>query len=128
MAFGRVAIVGDAAFVARPHVAAGVAKGAEDTTALAQALGEHADVEAALRAFEQARIGTGRRIVARGRALGAYIQPERRTAEERESAKRHSGPDRVMREIATLDFLYESDPLPLAGEGRLSRAKAGEGK
>jgi 2-polyprenyl-6-methoxyphenol hydroxylase-like FAD-dependent oxidoreductase len=107
MAFGRVAIVGDAAFVARPHVAAGVAKAAEDTTALAQALGERADVEAALRAFEQARIGTGRRIVARGRALGAYIQPERRTVEERENAKRHSGPDRVMREIATLDFLYE---------------------
>src|SRR6516164_1138311 len=30
MAFGRVAIIGDAAFVARPHVAAGVAKAADD--------------------------------------------------------------------------------------------------
>ena len=30
MAFGRVAIVGDAAFVARPHVGAGVSKAADD--------------------------------------------------------------------------------------------------
>ena len=38
MAFGRVAILGDAAFVARPHVGAGVAKAAEDALALADAL------------------------------------------------------------------------------------------
>ena len=36
MAFGRVAILGDAAFVARPHVGAGVAKAAEDALTLAQ--------------------------------------------------------------------------------------------
>jgi 2-polyprenyl-6-methoxyphenol hydroxylase-like FAD-dependent oxidoreductase len=107
MAFGRVAIVGDAAFVARPHVAAGVAMAAEDTRALADALAREADVSSALKAFEAARIATGRRIVARGRALGAYIQPQRRSQEERDNAARHSGPDRVMREIAVLDFLYE---------------------
>lgn len=106
MAFGRVAIVGDAAFVARPHVAAGVAKAAEDTMALADALARNEDVPAALKEFEHARIGIGRRIVARGRALGAYIQPERRTEEERRNAEIHSGPERVMREIAVLDFLY----------------------
>src|SRR5262249_58334412 len=38
MAFGRVAILGDAAFVARPHVAAGVSKAAADAIALAAAL------------------------------------------------------------------------------------------
>jgi len=108
MAFGRVAIVGDAAFVARPHVAAGVAKAAEDTMALADALAVEPTVEAALKSFEAQRIGIGRRIVARGRALGAYIQPERRTAEEQENALRHAGPERVMREIAVLDFLYEA--------------------
>ena len=46
MAFGRVAIVGDAAFVARPHVAAGVSKAADDAAALAEALQEEEDVEA----------------------------------------------------------------------------------
>jgi 2-polyprenyl-6-methoxyphenol hydroxylase-like FAD-dependent oxidoreductase len=105
MAFGRVALVGDAAFVARPHVAAGVAKGAEDTVALADALAGQADIAAALSAFQTKRMGIGRRIVARGRALGAYIQPKRRTTEERAHAARHSGANAVMREIATLDFL-----------------------
>ena len=38
LAFGRVAIIGDAAFVARPHVAAGVSKAADDAAALAAAL------------------------------------------------------------------------------------------
>ena len=38
MAVGRVAILGDAAFLARPHVAAGVTKAAEDAMALADAL------------------------------------------------------------------------------------------
>ncbi len=38
LAFGRVAIIGDAAFVARPHVGAGVAKAAGDAQALVAAL------------------------------------------------------------------------------------------
>ena len=42
MAFGRVAIIGDAAFVARPHVAAGVAKAADDAAALVAALADGA--------------------------------------------------------------------------------------
>ena len=108
MTFGRVGILGDAAFVARPHVAGGVAKAADDAMALADALDADADVAGGLKAFEQKRIGIGRRIVARGRALGAYIQPERHTEEERANARIHSGPERVMREIAVLDFLHES--------------------
>lgn len=108
MAFGRVAIVGDAAFVARPHVAAGVAKAAEDTMALADALAAEPTIEDALKAFEAKRIDIGRTIVRRGRALGAYIQPERRTEQEREDALRHAGPHRVIREIALLDFLYDA--------------------
>jgi 2-polyprenyl-6-methoxyphenol hydroxylase-like FAD-dependent oxidoreductase len=51
MAFGRVAIIGDAAFVARPHVAAGVAKAADDAAALVAAL-EHSEVQPALLRFE----------------------------------------------------------------------------
>ena len=48
MAFERVALVGDAAFVARPHVGAGVAKAAQDALALVRALDEEPDVAAAL--------------------------------------------------------------------------------
>ena len=45
MASGRVALVGDAAFLGRPHVAAGVTKAAEDAAALAQALAAHRAVD-----------------------------------------------------------------------------------
>src|SRR5260370_42340278 len=71
IAFGRVAILGDAAFVARPHVAAGVVKAAEDALALAEALEACAGVEQALRVYEADRIGVGRRIIERARHLGA---------------------------------------------------------
>jgi 2-polyprenyl-6-methoxyphenol hydroxylase-like FAD-dependent oxidoreductase len=106
MAFGRVAIVGDAAFVARPHVAAGVSKAAEDATALTDALAAEGDVERALKRFEAARLAIGSRIVRRGRQLGAYIQAERATPEERAYAERHFSPQAVMAETAVLDFLY----------------------
>ena len=53
MAFGRVAIIGDAAFVARPHVGAGVSKACDDASALADARRAD-DVEPALRALRGA--------------------------------------------------------------------------
>ncbi len=107
MAFGRVAIVGDAAFLGRPHVAAGIVKAAEDAMALARALGSCGDVEAALRQLEQERIAIDRRIVERGRHLGAYLQAQLRTAQEWALAQRHHTPEAVMTEIAVLDFLEE---------------------
>jgi 2-polyprenyl-6-methoxyphenol hydroxylase-like FAD-dependent oxidoreductase len=106
MAFGRVAIMGDAAFVARPHVAAGVAKAADDAMALVQALGESRDVPAALRQFESVRLPVGRRIIQRARHLGAYLQALKETAEERAHSARYSIPEAVLAETAVLDFLY----------------------
>jgi 2-polyprenyl-6-methoxyphenol hydroxylase-like FAD-dependent oxidoreductase len=103
MTFGRVAIIGDAAFVARPHVAAGVAKAADDAAALAQAL-DSAEVAPALKRFEAARLPVGRRIIERARHLGAYLQATQ-TAEERARSQRHSIPEAVLAETAVLDFL-----------------------
>jgi 2-polyprenyl-6-methoxyphenol hydroxylase-like FAD-dependent oxidoreductase len=105
MAFGRVAIIGDAAFVARPHVAAGVSKAADDASALADALATEADVPTALRRFEAARLPIGRRIIERARHLGAYLQAQQ-SAEERTRSARHSIPEAVLAETAVLDFLY----------------------
>jgi 2-polyprenyl-6-methoxyphenol hydroxylase-like FAD-dependent oxidoreductase len=105
MAFGRVAIIGDAAFVARPHVAAGVAKAADDAAAMAAAL-DADDVEPALRRFEAQRLPVGRRIIERARHLGAYLQATQ-TAEERARSRRHSIPEAVLAETAVLDFLRE---------------------
>jgi 2-polyprenyl-6-methoxyphenol hydroxylase-like FAD-dependent oxidoreductase len=105
LAFGRVAIIGDAAFVARPHVAAGVSKAADDAAALAQAL-DGEDVEPGLRRFEAARLPQGRRIIERARHLGAYLQATQ-TAAERARSERHSIPEAVLAETAVLDFLRE---------------------
>ena len=104
LAFGRAAIIGDAAFVARPHVGAGVSKAADDAEALAEALDADADVEAALRRFEAARLPIGRRIIERARHLGAYLQATQ-SAEEQNRAARHGIPEAVLAETAVLDFL-----------------------
>jgi 2-polyprenyl-6-methoxyphenol hydroxylase-like FAD-dependent oxidoreductase len=105
MAFGRVAIVGDAAFVARPHVAAGVSKAADDAAALAEALQKETEVETALKRFEAARLAQNYRIIERARHLGAYLQASR-TQEEQARAGKHSTDAAVIAETAVLDFLY----------------------
>lgn len=106
MAIGRVALIGDAAFVARPHVGAGVTKAAQDAMALATGLARHdGDVAAGLLAFERDRQGEGARIIARARHLGAYMQAQIDTAEERRNAARFRTPEAVMRDTASLDFL-----------------------
>ena len=83
---GRVAILGDAAFLARPHVGAGVTKAAEDAMALAAALRENEDIAAALSQFERQRLSPNQRITARGRDLGAYLAPQA-TPEQRAKAE-----------------------------------------
>lgn len=105
MTFGRVAIVGDAAFVARPHVGAGVSKAADDAAALTDALETEVDVLAALKRFEAARLSENHRIINYARRLGAYLQATR-TEEEQARAGRHSTNKAVIKETATLDFLY----------------------
>jgi 2-polyprenyl-6-methoxyphenol hydroxylase-like FAD-dependent oxidoreductase len=105
MAFGRIAIIGDAAFVARPHVAAGVSKAADDAVALALSLDATEDVAAGLRRFEAQRLPINGRIIERARHLGAYLQATQ-TAEERARSERHGIPAAVMAETAVLDFLH----------------------
>ncbi len=78
MAFGRVCIVGDAAFAARPHAAAGTAKAAADAWDLMSALTVDSDVPSALRAWEPGCLQRGHRLVARARRLGETAQGEGR--------------------------------------------------
>jgi len=74
LVFGRVALLGDAAFVARPHVGAGVTKAAVDAAALADALTAESDLPAALARYERQQSALGSAIVARGRRLGAFLE------------------------------------------------------
>jgi 2-polyprenyl-6-methoxyphenol hydroxylase-like FAD-dependent oxidoreductase len=105
LAFGRVALVGDAAFVVRPHVGAGVVKAADDAAALAECLDGEPTVEARLRVYEAQRLPVGRLFVARARRLGCYLRYGFDSDEERARAALHANPARVLAETAVLDFL-----------------------
>jgi 2-polyprenyl-6-methoxyphenol hydroxylase-like FAD-dependent oxidoreductase len=72
-AAGRVALSGDAACMARPHVGMGVTKAAADAAALARHLGSGAPVAQALAAYSAERQPAGRLAVEAGRRLGALI-------------------------------------------------------
>jgi 2,6-dihydroxypyridine 3-monooxygenase len=75
MAFGRVCLIGDAAFAIRPHIAAGTAKAAADAWALADALVDAGmDVERALPAWETRQLGVGRASLERARRNGNRSQ------------------------------------------------------
>jgi 2,6-dihydroxypyridine 3-monooxygenase len=75
MAFGRVCLIGDAAFAVRPHAAAGTAKAADDGWALANELTAFAgDVPAALAAWERRQLEVGRALLARTREIGDSSQ------------------------------------------------------
>ncbi|ACB94196.1 FAD binding domain-containing protein [Beijerinckia indica] len=74
MAKDCVALLGDAAFVVRPHTAMGVAKAAGDALALRIRLAESADIESALVAYDRDRRPVGVSIAARGRQLGKALE------------------------------------------------------
>ncbi len=74
MAFGRVCLLGDAAFVARPHAAAGTSKAAEDGWELAASLDEADTIEAALSRWEVRQTTLGRNLVERTRRIGQRSQ------------------------------------------------------
>ncbi len=75
MAFERVALVGDAAFIPRPHTAASVSKAAANAIGLADILVEHDhDVPAALKTWELDELSLGMNLWKRGQNLGETSQ------------------------------------------------------
>ncbi|MFK7964723.1 MAG: FAD binding domain-containing protein [Burkholderiaceae bacterium] len=107
MVHGRVVVMGDAAFVARPHVGMGVTKAADDAMALAAALGSGDVSASALSDFDRERVAVGRFVVDRARKLGAYMQAQIKTAAERQQAETFRTPEAVMAETASSDFLKD---------------------
>ena len=83
VAHGRVVLMGDAAFVARPHVGMGVTKASLDARCLARSI-ELADgnLDTALARYDRLRCEFGRWCVERSRSIGGYI--ERRTTPDPE--------------------------------------------
>ena len=99
MVHARAAILGDAAFVARPHVGMGVTKAALDAHCLAAALKASGDISRALDRYDSRQQLFGARVIARARRIGAHLgaratkPPETWTPQER-----HQDPLVMMRE------------------------------
>jgi 2-polyprenyl-6-methoxyphenol hydroxylase-like FAD-dependent oxidoreductase len=99
---GRVALLGDAAFVARPHVGMGVTKAALDAEVLAQSIaGANSDLDIGLARYDIERRRFGGRVIARARRLGAYLEAQHKPAAKRSAAERQQDPAVVMREIGS---------------------------
>ncbi len=96
---GRVALIGDAAVTARPHVGMGVSKAADDATTLAAALAA-GDQAAALQRWDADRARYGRAVLQWGRALGSYIGPQPDDPEHRARATYHMRPDVLLSQTA----------------------------
>jgi 2-polyprenyl-6-methoxyphenol hydroxylase-like FAD-dependent oxidoreductase len=96
LTFGRVVLLGDSAFVARPHVGAGITKAALDATGLVEVLAAEPDLAAALTRYDRERRAFGGALVARARHLGAYLEAE---AKQRGAIARR--PETVLREYGT---------------------------
>jgi 2,6-dihydroxypyridine 3-monooxygenase len=75
MVDGRIAIIGDAAFAARPHAAAGSAKAAADAWALYSQLQTHdGGIAEALKLWEPGQLELGNQLIDRVSAMGARSQ------------------------------------------------------
>ncbi|MEO0933890.1 MAG: hypothetical protein AAFY21_09065 [Cyanobacteria bacterium J06641_2] len=75
MAFNRIALIGDAAFIPRPHTASGVSKAAANAIALAEALvNQNHDVKKALNDWEPEQLKLGMYLWKAGRDLGHRSQ------------------------------------------------------
>ena len=107
MAFGRVVLLGDSAFVARPHVAAGTSKAALDAAGLVAALVAHDDdIDAALQHYERERLAFGRAVISHARYLGAYLEG---ADLEAGGAATPRDPEQVLREYGAPHLVHEVD-------------------
>jgi 2-polyprenyl-6-methoxyphenol hydroxylase-like FAD-dependent oxidoreductase len=101
IAFDRVAIMGDAAFVARPHVGMGVTKAAEDAAALTDAIASFGLNAQALKAYETTRLRPATEVVERGRQLGAYMENSAGVARSARNVLKETAIDLARRATAT---------------------------
>jgi len=88
LVFGRAVLVGDAAFVARPHVGAGATKAAIDAASLADCLHDAGDnIAAGLARYARAELPFGREMVALGREEGIYLSAQLKPRAERSAGE-----------------------------------------
>jgi 2-polyprenyl-6-methoxyphenol hydroxylase-like FAD-dependent oxidoreductase len=92
--------MGDAAFVARPHVGTGVTKAALDAQSLAEALAaSHGDLAAGLQCYDSDRRRFGNWLVARGRRIGNHVEAQLRHGEPHDCSRLDPRHEVIMREL-----------------------------
>jgi 2-polyprenyl-6-methoxyphenol hydroxylase-like FAD-dependent oxidoreductase len=96
IAQGRICLLGDSAFVARPHVGMGVTKAMDDAMALAEAVRASGATPEALQAYQAARLPAGRALVERGRRLGSDMLASKAL----DAATQARAAETAMREVA----------------------------
>jgi len=102
MVIGRVVLLGDSAFVARPHVVAGVTKAALDAKGLVDALEAEPDLATALARYERERRAFGDAIVTHARYLGDFLTDPEVGDPDRPSDRR---PDVMLRDYGAPHLL-----------------------
>jgi 2-polyprenyl-6-methoxyphenol hydroxylase-like FAD-dependent oxidoreductase len=111
LVFGRTALIGDAAFVARPHVAAGITKAALNAESLALSVGDGSgDVDAALAGYEAQALDFGAKMVGHARALGSYVGSGPGSPPPPPEHARYRDPVNVMHDYGAPSLLHDADP------------------
>jgi len=111
--FGRVALMGDAAFVGRPHVGMGVTKAGDEAIVIAKHISNLGATPEALKAYGDERLKLGQQVVARAQYLGRYMQAQgSKGARDNDRLKRNA--DTVMAETAIdiSDLLAQGKAVP----------------
>jgi 2-polyprenyl-6-methoxyphenol hydroxylase-like FAD-dependent oxidoreductase len=111
--FGRIALMGDAAFVGRPHVGMGVTKAGDEAIVIAKHIAALGATPEALNAYSDERLKLGQQVVARAQYLGRYMQAQgSKGNRDNENLKRNA--DTVMAETAIdiSDLLAQGKAVP----------------
>lgn len=111
--FGRIALMGDAAFVGRPHVGMGVTKAGDEAMVIAKHIAALGANPAALHAYGEERLKLGQQVVARAQYLGRYMQAQGSKG-NRDNEKLKRNADTVMAETAIdiSDLLAQGKAVP----------------
>jgi 2-polyprenyl-6-methoxyphenol hydroxylase-like FAD-dependent oxidoreductase len=111
--FGRIALMGDAAFVGRPHVGMGVTKAGDEAMVIAKHIAALGATPEALNAYGDERLKLGQQVVARAQYLGRYMQAQGSKG-NRDNEKLKRNADTVMAETAIdiSDLLAQGKAVP----------------
>ena len=113
---GRVALLGDAAFIARPHVAAGATKAALDADCLADRLADaDGDIDAALAEYGRRQHEFGVQLVAHGRRLGTIVGPRKAAGAEPNADAAYRDPLHILANYGAPHLVHDLAARDLAG-------------